>query len=593
MATDPVDQYEGQGNYPSGDFANGYGIVEVTDLTKDSVTIRVSGVEYGPIGTVMGLTFVKTTQNPSYMGPDTVGQYECAVYSDMGGAGGSFTLKNLTPSTTYYVYTQTYQAEYPDPMTQGVYAFSFTTLEAPTIHAYVKDFKAISKDAGEITVTNVDYSGDIQVAFAKTSDDTDWFILEGTTPSVGDEAVYTASGLENKVEYRVYTRVFDGAPKPADYSKPPENSNFIREVTEDGNEMTVVFEAPDDPIKGVYPIDHVGYNSVVYKYGLETESGEPSQFPNDAHPASYREVIVDTAVSVAEKASPDVPVLSHKDWYTWESNVGMPIPQDFGSSKDTIFSGLNSGTEYILTANVKIGYGDASQPYSEPIEIVYTNVYTTTFTTLSDPDVKTDNIIPTQSTVSLNISIPSLIEQDYPVSDIVLTARPKDGSKSSTINVNLTSTNNNPTVAITGLAPSTEYNLECSSTTLGLSKNIGSFTTKDQVDQSTKKMFKYWAKDGEQYDFDTPVTSDFILTGVWSSVFTVSFIDSFNEKVYDDQTVLEDGMGLVLKDAPEKEGYVWQGWYSSIDGHKWDPATDEVTQNMVLIAVYTNMEEAA
>lgn len=580
---------------PSGDFANGYGTVEVTDLTKDSVTIRVSGVEYGPIGTVMGLTFVKTTQNPSYMGPDTVGQYECAVYSDMGGAGGSFTLKNLTPSTTYYVYTQTYQAEYPDPMTQGVYAFSFTTLEAPTIHAYVKDFKATSKDTGEITVTNVDYSGNINVAFAKTSDKTKWFELSGTKPEIGGSSVYTASGLEEGVEYQVYILCWTGKRPDPIPDDTPESEGYTPYVTEDGNEITVVFEVPDDPIKGVYPIDHVGYNSVVYKYGLETESGEPSQFPNDAHPKEGNYSIVYAMVSVSEKSTPDVPISAKDEQYFWPASTQMQIPVDFGVSGDTLFKGLKSGTNYILKAEVQIGYGEPTEysPYSPPAVVSYTSTYTTEFTTLSNPDVKTDNVTSTQSTVSLNISIPSLIEQDYPVSDIVLTARPKDGSKSSTINVNLTSTNNNPTVVITGLAPSTEYDLECSSTTLDLSKNIGSFTTKDQVDQSTKKMFKYWAKDGEQYDFDTPVTSDFTLTGVWASVFTVSFIDSFNEKVYDDQTVLEDGMGLILKDAPEKEGYVWQGWYSSIDGHKWDPATDEVTQNMALIAVYTNMEEAA
>lgn len=101
------------------------------------------------------------------------------------------------------------------------------------------------------------------------------------------------------------------------------------------------------------------------------------------------------------------------------------------------------------------------------------------------------------------------------------------------------------------------------------------------------KVFRYWAKNGVQYFFNEPVTENFTLEGVWSSIFTVKFVDSFGETVAPDQQVIEASpFGLTMPPDPVRSGYTFEGWYAP-DGHKWNNEVDMVTSNMTLTAVFT------
>lgn len=121
----------------------------------------------------------------------------------------------------------------------------------------------------------------------------------------------------------------------------------------------------------------------------------------------------------------------------------------------------------------------------------------------------------------------------------------------------------------------------------GMAGGTATFTTQQAPD--VPKVFRYWAKDGLRYDFTEQVTSNFTLEAVWADVYTVSFVDSFGDTVAPDQRVVSASeFVFVLPDAPVIPGYEFTGWYSSVDGHKWNPDVDIVTQNMTLTAVYTS-----
>lgn len=145
--------------------------------------------------------------------------------------------------------------------------------------------------------------------------------------------------------------------------------------------------------------------------------------------------------------------------------------------------------------------------------------------------------------------------------------------------------NTSTTCMVYGLTAGTNYTASFKSE--GTEFASTTFTTQQAPD--VPKVFRYWAKNGLRYDFTEQVTSNFTLEAVWADVYTVSFVDSFGDTVAPDQRVVSASeFQFILPDAPIVPGYEFTGWYSSIDGHKWNPDVDIVTQDMTLIAVYTS-----
>lgn len=104
-----------------------------------------------------------------------------------------------------------------------------------------------------------------------------------------------------------------------------------------------------------------------------------------------------------------------------------------------------------------------------------------------------------------------------------------------------------------------------------------------------RQVFRYWAKDGLQYNFNEPVTENFTLEGVWGSVFTVHFEDSFGDPVtgWADQQVVEgEVVNTIGKPTPTRTGYTFAGWYTT-DNVRWDMGLDAVMGDMTLVAIFT------
>lgn len=100
------------------------------------------------------------------------------------------------------------------------------------------------------------------------------------------------------------------------------------------------------------------------------------------------------------------------------------------------------------------------------------------------------------------------------------------------------------------------------------------------------KVFGGWMKDGIKYQFNVPITENILLVARWLETYTVKFVDSFGDTVFPDQTIVEGSVfSLTLGPAPDRPGYVFDGWYTS-DGRKWNVETDIVTSNMTLTAIY-------
>jgi uncharacterized repeat protein (TIGR02543 family) len=93
--------------------------------------------------------------------------------------------------------------------------------------------------------------------------------------------------------------------------------------------------------------------------------------------------------------------------------------------------------------------------------------------------------------------------------------------------------------------------------------------------------FLYWHKQGEtsEYDFDTPVTSDFTLVAKWSEItkkHTVTF-DSAGGSPVPAQTVAHGECAVEPAD-PVRDGFRFLGWYNGIVPYNFDtPVTKDIT----------------
>lgn len=101
-------------------------------------------------------------------------------------------------------------------------------------------------------------------------------------------------------------------------------------------------------------------------------------------------------------------------------------------------------------------------------------------------------------------------------------------------------------------------------------------------------VFGYWMLDGYRYHFDQEIVADTTLVAKWFGIFTVKFEDTFGDKVWDDQTVVEGNpVNTEGKVDPSRDGYTFAGWFKKSDNTAWDIHNDLVSENMTLVAVFT------
>ena len=93
--------------------------------------------------------------------------------------------------------------------------------------------------------------------------------------------------------------------------------------------------------------------------------------------------------------------------------------------------------------------------------------------------------------------------------------------------------------------------------------------------------FEGWFNGETRFDFDAPVTDDVTLTAKWSAAeYTVSF-ETGGGTAVSDQTVVHGGK-ISVPQNPEREGYVFTGWY--FNGTAWDFEEMTVSGGMTLVA---------
>ena len=93
--------------------------------------------------------------------------------------------------------------------------------------------------------------------------------------------------------------------------------------------------------------------------------------------------------------------------------------------------------------------------------------------------------------------------------------------------------------------------------------------------------FEGWFNGETRFDFDAPVTDDVTLTAKWSAAeYTVSF-ETGGGTAVSDQTVVHGGK-ISVPQIPEREGYVFTGWY--FNGTAWDFEEMTVSGGMTLVA---------
>ena len=75
----------------------------------------------------------------------------------------------------------------------------------------------------------------------------------------------------------------------------------------------------------------------------------------------------------------------------------------------------------------------------------------------------------------------------------------------------------------------------------------------------TKKGYKFtgWYLKDQEFDFSTPITSDIILVAKWAKVYKIEFINANIETI---ETIGDEEIILPI---PSKEGYIFDGWYTS------------------------------
>lgn len=109
----------------------------------------------------------------------------------------------------------------------------------------------------------------------------------------------------------------------------------------------------------------------------------------------------------------------------------------------------------------------------------------------------------------------------------------------------------------------------------------------ENIEYPTKDgyLFVSWLKDGQEYDFDTPITEDITLIANWIETpdvynyYTVTFV--MEEKT--ERIVVKENELVENLNAEEKEGYRFIGWF--IDEEKFD-FTTKITKDISLTAKY-------
>ena len=93
------------------------------------------------------------------------------------------------------------------------------------------------------------------------------------------------------------------------------------------------------------------------------------------------------------------------------------------------------------------------------------------------------------------------------------------------------------------------------------------------------------AQDGVLFDFNTPVRSNITLYAHWienSMIHTIHF-DSNGGSEVADQTVIKNEYAVEPVD-PERDGYVFDGWYTALEGGSLFNFTSKITADMTLYA---------
>ena len=104
--------------------------------------------------------------------------------------------------------------------------------------------------------------------------------------------------------------------------------------------------------------------------------------------------------------------------------------------------------------------------------------------------------------------------------------------------------------------------------------------------------FKHWSltKNGEPYDFSTPVTANLTLYAVWEknpepvTTYTVTFVSGEGASTIPSQTV-ESGKAVIEPSDPTLSGYTFKHWSLTKNGEAYDFSTP-VTANLTLYAVW-------
>ena len=98
-------------------------------------------------------------------------------------------------------------------------------------------------------------------------------------------------------------------------------------------------------------------------------------------------------------------------------------------------------------------------------------------------------------------------------------------------------------------------------------------------------VFKYWLLDDTIYDFNTPVTSDMVLTALWEEIpdsekiYTITFDSDGGSEVKPIKVMAESYASK--PDDPTKTGYTFSGWYLDNKLYSWN---FKITTNVNLIA---------
>ena len=99
--------------------------------------------------------------------------------------------------------------------------------------------------------------------------------------------------------------------------------------------------------------------------------------------------------------------------------------------------------------------------------------------------------------------------------------------------------------------------------------------------------FDKWLLDGEEYDFETPVTEDITLKATWSQTFYTVAFDSDGGSEVAEQTVAHGGYAVKPED-PTKEGYAFDQWLLDDEIYDFEtPVTDPMELKATWKEVYT------